>query len=131
MKLARIAALVSPFMLAAAAHAGPIAGDRNMNITFDGYCDGLHLIINQTTGIVRGEQTGCIAEPIVGTVGALSRTGTGVTVLSAGFLYVIDDTPRNWRVYRSDGLLWNRGTYSVGAPDLRAAGGARASNQPD
>ena len=131
MKLARVAVVVSSLMLGTAVQAGPMAATKNVNITFDGYCDGMHLLINQITGIVTGEQTGCLSEPIVGTVGALSRIGTGVTILSDGFLYVIDDAPTNWRVYRGDGLPWNKGTYSVGAPDRRTAGGATASSQPD
>jgi hypothetical protein len=129
MKLARFAAVVSSLLFATVAHAGPMAANKNVNITFDGYCDGMHLIINQTTGLVTGEQTGCLSEPIVGTVGALSRIGTGVTILSDGFLYVIDDAPTNFRIYRSDGLPWNKGTYSAGAPEARAAGGPTASHQ--
>jgi hypothetical protein len=131
MKLARLATVVSSMLVATVVHAGPVAANKNVNITFDGYCDGMHLLINQTTGLVTGEQTGCLAEPIVGTVGGLARIGTGITILSGGFLYVIDDAPTNWRIYRSDGLPWNKGTYSAGPPGHRAAGGARASNQPD
>jgi hypothetical protein len=131
MKFSGFAAAVSLLLVATGVNAGPIAANKNVNISFDGYCDGMHLLVNQTTGLVTGEATGCLDQPVFGTVGGLARIGTGVTILSDGFLYVIDDSPTNWRVYRSDGLLWNKGTYSTGKPAQRAAGGARASNQPD
>ena len=110
--------------------AGPLVPNKTVDISLDGFCDGMHLVINETTGLVTGNATGCGSGTLVGTVGSLSKLGAGITVMSYGLLYVIDDNPRKWTNYNSDGTLLFSGTYSIGVPALAVQWGAKASSNP-
>lgn len=96
------------------AEAGALVRNRLVDISFDGFCDGMHLIINQKSGIVTGVDTGCVSDPLIGTVGTSSKLGAGINVMSRTFLYVIDDFPQKWSLYTADGTLVQTGTYTVG-----------------
>jgi len=99
-----------------------------MEISFDGHCDGLHLNYNTSTGMVTGFKTGCRDEPISGTVGIVHSQGVGVTYSGgynfpeAGFVYVVRAN-RTWSIYNNDGggaYELNSGTWSIGAPVVAA-----------
>jgi hypothetical protein len=103
------------------ADAGALVPNSFVNIAFTGFCDGMRLVINQTTGLVVGSRTGCLSAPLIGTVGANARLGASVTVSTTNngvgsFLFVIDDVPQTWSVYAANGVLLNSGRYSVGFP---------------
>jgi hypothetical protein len=111
--------------------AGVLVPNSFVNIAFTGFCDGMRLVVNQTTGVVVGSRTGCLSAPLVGTVGANARLGAGVTVSttnngSGSFLFVIDDMPQTWSVYAANGVLINNGSYSIGFP-ARQRGGAAST----
>ena len=119
-------------LVAASAHAGPLIANRTVDIHFTGYCDGLHLVINENTGIVLATETGCISASFAGTVGSLNGTyrGGAVTLTDAahGTHKVILDKPMVWVYYNANGTVSNSGTYHVGTPEygIETAG---SSNQ--
>ena len=102
------------------AQAGGLVPNRTVDIRFNGFCDGMRLVINQSTGVVSGSVTGCVSGTPIGTVGGNSGKGIGVTVMSRTFLYVIDDAPQTWSLYLSNGTLFQSGTWSLGVPALAA-----------
>ena len=118
---------------AGVAQAGPFANNKTLDIHFVGYCDGMHLVINQNTGRVTGNQTGgCITNgPLSGVVGAMSALGEGIAVAvsdGAGgvFLYGLDDNPLKWSLTALDGTPLNSGTYAVGVAAAPVQGPAAA-----
>jgi len=130
MRVGRIAVIASSFLLASTVQAGAFFPSRTVDIAFTGYCDGMRLVINQNSGIVTGNSTGCVSDPLVGTVGSLSRIGAALTVMSRNFMFVIDDAPRTWTIYsNADGSLISTGNYTVGAPELTSAGGPVATGE--
>lgn len=98
--------------------AGPLYGSKTVDISFDGYCDGMHLTINHSSGLVTGNATGCLSDPAFGVAGGLSKNGAGVAVLSQSYLWTIDDNGKNWVIYSDSGVVINSGTYSVGVPSF-------------
>ena len=139
-KIIGLMVLACCLLVAAGAQAGPLFGtSRNVDITFDTFCDGLHLSINYNTGKVIATRTGsCVApEPMVGTVGALdgkTYAGGAVTLMNPtneGFIpyyAVIKDNPQTWIYYEPDGTVLSHGTYSVGVAAAKA--GAGVSSRP-
>lgn len=121
MNLVRLTAGASALAFASLLQAGVLFPTKVIDISFDGYCDGLRLTINHSSGIVSGNSTGCISDPAIGTAGGLSKIGAGLTIRNRSFLFVIDDNARNWSLYNADGSLNSTGTYSVGAPAAAAA----------
>ena len=124
-------------LLAASAQAGPLFGTtRTVDIKFTGYCDGMHLVINYTTGVVLGYRTGSCVSPdaVMGTVGAVmggQYRGGAVTlslpVIAAypgdSLVFVVVDNPKYWIIYEMAGSIRNQGTYTVGVPAGSQAGG--------
>lgn len=92
------------------------------DITFDGYCDGLHLEKDAATGGVSGYQIGCVSDVAGG-----GAAGKMYAVNNFGFVAVIrpDNT---WTYYNIDGTVFNSGTWTAGAPGV-AAQGTKASGQ--
>ena len=127
MKVAYLAIVASLLLGVASANAGALVANKTVDIKFNGFCDGMHLVINQNSGLVTGNQTGCSSGKIVGTVGANSSLGAGVSILASGLLYVIDDAPQNWKNYQTTGALLNSGTYSVGVAAAAASGRASSA----
>lgn len=125
MKLMHFALGVTSFAFGSLVQAGVLFPTKVIDISFDGYCDGMHLTINHSTGIVSGNSIGCVSDPAIGTAGGLSRIGAGLTVMNRGYLFVIDDNARNWTLYNSDGSLNSNGTYSVGVPAFTEGQSAR------
>jgi hypothetical protein len=118
MKRAQVTAAVSSLLLASVVQAGVLFPNKTIDIAFTGYCDGMRLVINHTTGIVTGNSTGCISDPAIGTAGGLSKIGAGLTVRNRAFLFVIDDNARKWDLYNADGSFNSSGEYTVGVPSL-------------
>jgi hypothetical protein len=109
---------VAILALGSYAEAASLVGNEQIDISFDGTCAGMHLNINQSLGRVTGKDTGCTGlQHLIGTVGSLSNIGAGISVMSQGTLYVIDDDPKKWTSYSSDGTVIQRGTYSIGKPE--------------
>jgi hypothetical protein len=115
------ATLVALFVVA-----GTVSGDSRRilvkDILFDGYCDGLHLVIDTSTGVVTGHATGCFADAIVGTFGRIKDLNC--------ITYVYETHPiplsviradRTFTHYEIDGSIINEGTFSPGVPP-KAAG---------
>src|SRR4051794_4135100 len=103
--------------LTSGVEADPLVSGKTIDISFTGFCDGMHLVINQNTGIVTGNATGCVSVPIAGTIGSNSNLGAGVTILETispnAFMFVIDDQPQTFAVHDASGVQFNNGTYSV------------------
>src|SRR3954451_6342417 len=126
-RAALLAGAAALLLAAPAAQAGALVPNKTTDIKFTGFCDGMHLVINEGTGVVTGNSTGsCITPtPFVGTVGGNAKLGAGVAVLEGGLLYVIDDSPQNFTLYGSGGsVLINAGSYTVGVAAAGAAGPA-------
>jgi hypothetical protein len=118
---------LSLLLVATSAQAGPLfGGSRVVDITFSGFCDGVHMTINYNTGKVIGNRTGCLSTAMWGTVGALldgSYKGGAVTLMDAtnSVYTVILDNPKIWIYYQSGGVVLNSGTYVLGAAGAAAA----------
>lgn len=99
------------------AEAGSLVGNEQLYLSFDeSPCigDGMRININQSLGKVTGKSTLCgTTQPLIGTVGSLSNIGAGISVMSQNVFYVIDDDPKKWTSYSSEGVLIQRGTYSI------------------
>lgn len=124
-------AVAAVAVAAPAVFAGPLVPNKTVNIRFDGFCDGLRLVINQNTGVVTGNRTGCASDVIVGGAMTSSITGPGVTADTSDFgsgivFWQIDDNPRNFKLITDSGFT-NSGTYSVGVPALAEVGSASSS----
>ncbi len=104
------------------------APSTSLDITFDGYCDGLHLNIPSlglgTPGTVDGDHTGCIRGGFVGTTsskpspaGARLSTDYGGAVPT--LLHIVVFANHTWVIYGISGdlqYLVNSGTWSPGPP---------------
>lgn len=129
MKTTRLIFAAAMLLFGSSLYAGNLVQNRNVDIRFVGFCDGLRLVINQSTQLVTGSHLGCISGPLVGTVGALANTGAGVSVTtdyqgSGPFLIHLDDNPARWTIYRTNGTVVNSGSWAVGAPALGSASAA-------
>jgi hypothetical protein len=132
------AALVLAFASVGAASAAPQTG---YDITFDGYCDGLHLNIPSvglpgTAYSVDGDQIGCASGGVFGTAKASANGHYGVEkgtefVTIPGFsTHTFIDSNHKWVHYGLDGnkiYVLNKGTWSLGTPD---AGSGVPSSSP-
>ena len=117
MKTIQLALAAAALVFGSHVQAGPLYPNKTVDISLDGYCEGLHLIINHSSGLVTGNATGCVSnDPLAGVAGGLSKTGAGVAAMNQGHFWVIDDAGRNWAVYNAAGAAVNSGTYSVGIP---------------
>jgi hypothetical protein len=116
MKTFQLALGAAALVFGSYVQAGVLYPNKTIDISFDGYCDGMRLVINHSTGLVSGNATGCRSEPVSGVAGGLSKNGAGVAVLSQTFLWTIDDNGKNWVIYSDAGVVINSGTYSVGVP---------------
>jgi hypothetical protein len=135
-KIIGLMVLACCLLVAAGAQAGPLFGtSRNVDIVFDGFCDGLHMNINYNNGKVVATRTGTCVDPeqMVGSVGALggkTYAGGAVTLMNpinggfSPYYAVIKDNPQTWIYYLADGSVLNHGTYSVGVPAAAAAKGS-------
>lgn len=99
----------------------------NKNISFPGYCDGMYISANTSSGLAGGMRTGCASEVLAGTVADIYSHGTGVALSwthSSGtaFHTVVIANPKKWYHYVSDGqggvVLINTGDWTEGAPTL-------------
>ena len=111
--------------------AGPLVPNKTVNIRFDGFCDGMRLVINQNTGVVTGNRTGCASDVIEGGAMTSSITGPGVTFATfnsgSGIVFwQIDDNPRDFKLILDTGFT-NSGTYSVGVPAMAPVGSGGSS----
>ena len=128
MKSIYLAFAASVLLGASSAYAGALVPNKTVDIRFVGFCDGMHLVINENTGLVTGNLTGCAHDPLFGTVGSNSRLGAGISVLTAGLLYVIDDFSQTFTNYQPTGARVTSGTYAVGFALRAAANGARSTS---
>jgi hypothetical protein len=85
-----------------------------LNITFDGFCDGVDVTIG-ANGVAHGTETGCESGPAVGTKGTVKSQGPSYTlnlnhVVNA--VYVIR-TNHTWSIYLSDGTDLQDGTWTA------------------
>lgn len=119
--------------LAGSALAGPIFPNKTIDLVFDGYCDGLHVVSNTTTGLVTGTRTGCASEPVGGVVGTVLGKKQGgaeiVQYATFDFTAVIRDD-KTWTYYNADGSVFNSGTWSLGVAVAAPAAGAASSTAP-
>ncbi len=112
--------------------AGALVPNKTVDIALDGYCDGLHLVINQAAGTVSGNRIGCRSAPLTGYVGSNSKSGAGVVISTTdegtgNFVFIVEDAPKTWSVTVPDGSFSNSGAYSIGVPALAPQAGTRAS----
>lgn len=126
MKVMSTTIALASIVFATSIHAANLVPNRIVSIRFNGFCDGMRLVINHTTGIVTGNAIGCISDPVIGTVGGNSGKGIGVTVMSRTFQFVIDDWSQTWQLYTTAGVLLQSGTWSLGAPAMAPASDAGA-----
>lgn len=113
------------------AYAGGMTPNRTFDLRFVGFCDGMRLTINYSTGDVTGIRTGCSHGPVRGWVGAVSGgnyDGQAVVVgidSGTGFIYVIGDHPQNFQNKNlASGSVVNSGSWAVGAAALDLEGQA-------
>jgi hypothetical protein len=115
------------------------ATTAQVDITFDGYCDGLHLKYKAVNGFdytVEGSRTGCAAGPAVGVAKPNKNGKFGITKGST-FLMLEDSSIHT--VLKKDGTwvhycdvgggtigVCNSGTWSLGAP-AKAGGGSSSA----
>lgn len=129
----KMAAVVASLMVTGTMlNAGSLVKSKTIDISFDNFCDGLHMVINQSSGLVTGSYIGCSDHPILGAVGGLSKIGVGT---ANGYMIgdilrniVVDDKPRTWTIYNVDGTVFNSGTYSVGVPTLEQSVSLKSVN---
>ena len=118
-----LAAMVMGF--AVSAQAG------TLNITYDGFCDGVSATF-LANGVTFGTETGCISGPVVGTKGGVQGQGLAFSLAEnhvANAIYVIRPD-HTWSIYLSDGSELQSGTWSPAPaaglwnwqPGLRATG---------
>jgi hypothetical protein len=106
----------------------------SLDITFDGYCDGMHLNIPSlglgSAGTVDGDHTGCVTGGFEGTTSS-TPAGAHITTTYGGLvtplLHFFIGKNHTWTIYGISGdleTLVNSGTWSSGGP--KATGGMPA-----
>ena len=97
-------------------------------ISFDGYCDGLHFNIPShglgTKNTIDGYRTGCASDPLFGETGKVAGKGKGNIVAfkadgSLGIQAGVFNKGHVWVLYSTDGTsiyLLNSGTWTKGPP---------------
>src|SRR6266508_3992710 len=119
-----ILGLVSAMILALSQLAAA-APNNTLDITFDGYCDGMHLNFPSAgvglPGTVDGDHTGCVTGGFEGTSSSrpkgfhISTTYGGAVAL----FHIRVNANRTWAIYGISGDLItfvNSGTWSPGPP---------------
>jgi len=96
-------------------------GVNDLDVVFDGYCDGMHLV-NPSAGLgtptsVDGNRTGCASESLIGATATVNnQAGTYVVTFNVGFWVQTAIFPNHyWIHYSNDGnniFLLNFGTWS-------------------
>jgi len=112
-------------IVAAAPLAATAAPLKSYDITFDGYCDGLHIEYPSlgfgTKQTADGYQTGCVEGPIFGQA---NSSGSMAMLTVPGFsTFTTVSSNHTWVHYGFNGNLiyvLNSGTWSLGAPMDRA-----------
>jgi hypothetical protein len=124
--------LAAAFVLAAAPIAGASrAPHKVIDISFDGYCDGMHLNYASAglgeASTIDGDQTGCV---FGGVFGQTSNANNAVYLTVPGYsTFTVINLDGTWVHYGFDGNLifvLNSGTWSYGPP----SGTGVASNRP-
>jgi hypothetical protein len=122
--------LLTASLVLAAAPLASAAPHHSIDISFDGYCDGMHLNYASAglgeASTVDGHHTGCQRGGHFGTV-SNANNALYVTVPGDGYFIVIN-LDHTWVLYEFDGnliVLFNSGTWSYGTPAER---GGMASN---
>ena len=117
-----------PLLVGSSAFANPLVPSRTLDISFTEFCDGMHLDINERTGLVSGYTTGCTpGAPIFGTVGSNSKIGASITVLSFGLIYILDNDPQVFKNYFDNGSQLHDGGYAVDTAAARRTGRASSA----
>ncbi|MFC1523813.1 hypothetical protein ACFL6N_03375 [Thermodesulfobacteriota bacterium] len=113
------AALVALFIsLASTVYAAP----KTLNVVFDGYCDGVSITYDMSTGYATGASTGCVVGNQAGTVGSIAAQGTGGTLAwdqvadYAGMILILHAQGTWELIMATDASYINSGTWTVGFP---------------
>jgi len=117
-------------MLLALSQLAVAAPSTSLDITFDGYCDGMHLNIPSlgvgTPGTVDGDHTGCISGGFEGTTSS-KPSGAHITTTYGGqaapLFHIVVLANHTWTIYGISGDLItfiNSGTWSPGTPKANA-----------
>lgn len=110
----------------AAASASTTAPSASYDISFDGYCDGLHInwpsLGLGTSDTVDGNHTGCIGGPLFGTQSTAGPNGLHITTNYGGccLYHFLIKPDHHWVIYALNGdsiFVINSGTWSFGTPD--------------
>jgi len=118
-------------LVAAPMASASAAPHHSIDISFDGYCDGIHMNYASAglgqASTVDGDQTGCVAGGVFGTA---SSANNAVYLTVPGFsTFTVINLDGTWVHYGFSGnqiFLLNSGTWSYGAPSDRGI----ASNSP-
>lgn len=120
--LALVAVLAfSLFAWSGPSQAAPVVDFATMpswDLSFDGYCDGVHLDYPGTTGApISGYQTGCVTGNLFGSVSFAPNTAHLSYAPAASFngLHTIIYQTGTWAHYNESGFV-NSGTWSLGLP---------------
>jgi len=111
-------------LLAAALIFGSTGYLGAIDVTFNGYSDGVYLDIDRETGLVNGFLTGSVEGDIMGFLGGVENQGTSmILTYTGGSLYegltTVLRADHTWSHYFHDGtqmLELNTGDWSVGMP---------------
>lgn len=133
-----MAVLVLAF--AVVAQAGQLVPVKTADITFldasgnPVYCDGLHMVMNSNSGLVKGARTGCLSDAIYGVEGVVFggiQKGIAMTIRDSvnDLLLVVRDAG-TWTYYMPDGSILNEGKWALGAPVLAPESSSSSSLQP-
>jgi hypothetical protein len=94
-----------------------------LNIRYDGFCDGVRMSIDFETGLVTGNATGCYSHHYLGTVGTVHGQGYSLTLT----LSDDSDFPGIIYVIRADGT-WNNYSELDGARETPFEGAPTTSS---
>lgn len=124
---------IAALLLAAglSAHAGPATPpSTTYNLALDGFCDGVELTVERTTGLVSGTRTGCAEGQVLhGNAGGIAGRGLSLTIRGAngtGFdgvdiIATFSLSQGTWDYRRPDGSIFNSGTFSVNSRENNQA----------
>jgi hypothetical protein len=121
---------------------GDVPEAYNLNLIFDGYCDGMSGPFDPATGLFAGTYTSTCAtcpftDQVGGTIAKVYGAGQGnaLTVSFASvqgtypvwFWTVIRFSPKTWTHYYFDGTVMNSGTWTKCPPPGEVVPGTRPS----
>jgi hypothetical protein len=100
-----------------------------MDISFDGYCDGMHLNVPSvgvgSLGTLDGFGTGCTSDPLFGQASKKGfKKGTEYVTSGLSGLHYVIRASHKWEIYATDGsavYLLNSGTWTKGLPPMDSA----------